>query len=299
MNSLTLLEYNGIKIPQRPNGYINATKMCQTGGKLWSNFWQLKSTQDYVEVLANVLQIPKTKLTSTIQGGNPWQQGTWIHPRLASRLAQWISPEFAVVNDGWVIDIVEGRQPMPNEASHEGAIARGIEALLEATTNMSVQLTQVGLGVSANGQSIDKLTNTVESHGEQLQEQNKMLGSLESKGRRDHTEETRLLYREIIWEYYDGCCPIYRSIRLLEISPETNKPRKIVDERNRSVGQYDHFWHRNNNAPEDGWLISERANQEFNSGKLKRSDFIAAFQEFQRHLSDHLEKTKGQQLKLL
>jgi hypothetical protein len=80
MSSLTLREYNGIQIPQRHDGYINATAMCQAGGKQWSNFRQLKQTEDYVEALESVLGIPRTDLISTIQGGDPWQQAHGYTP---------------------------------------------------------------------------------------------------------------------------------------------------------------------------------------------------------------------------
>ncbi|MBE7384422.1 MAG: KilA-N domain-containing protein [Leptolyngbya sp. SIO1E4] len=113
--TLTLREYNGIQIPQRPDGYINATKMCQAGEKLWGDFWRLKSTKEYLAALDSVMGIPITVAVTAIQGGDPRLQGTWIHPRLASRLAQWISPEFAVIVDGWVINIMEGKQPTANQ----------------------------------------------------------------------------------------------------------------------------------------------------------------------------------------
>jgi hypothetical protein len=39
------------------------------------------------------------------------QRGTWVHPRLAVDLARWISPEFAVWMDGWILGQLD--KPVP------------------------------------------------------------------------------------------------------------------------------------------------------------------------------------------
>ena len=111
MTSLIFREYNGIKIPQRADGYMNATKMCQAGDKLFADFWRLRPTEEYVRALSKSMGIPIDALSNSIVSGPNELRGTWVHKRLASRLAQWISPEFAVVVDGWVLDVVEGRIP--------------------------------------------------------------------------------------------------------------------------------------------------------------------------------------------
>ena len=87
VNALILRSWNEIDIPQRPDGYFNATKMCQAGGKKWSDFIKRKTVKEYISELSSVLLISSTDLIVTIQGGSPREQGTWIHPRLASRLA--------------------------------------------------------------------------------------------------------------------------------------------------------------------------------------------------------------------
>ncbi|MEO1208601.1 MAG: KilA-N domain-containing protein [Cyanobacteria bacterium J06638_20] len=111
MSNLILRKYNGVEIPQRADGYMNATKMCQAGDKLFADFWRLRSTDEYVRALSKSMGIPIDALSESIVSGPNELRGTWVHKRLASRLAQWISPEFAVVVDGWVLDIAEGRIP--------------------------------------------------------------------------------------------------------------------------------------------------------------------------------------------
>ena len=41
-------------------------------------------------------------------GGNPCLQGTWVHPRVAVHLGQWLSVEFQV----WVTGIVDDWREM-------------------------------------------------------------------------------------------------------------------------------------------------------------------------------------------
>ncbi len=105
---LTARAWNGISISRRiSDGYVNATAMCQAGGKRWGNYAQLDRTQDYIAALAPVTGIPATGIDGLIQvrqGGQPHLQGTWIHPRLAIDLARWISAPFAVWMDGWLLE---------------------------------------------------------------------------------------------------------------------------------------------------------------------------------------------------
>ena len=118
-------EFNGSPIPQRQDGYVSAKAMCRMGGRKWSEFKRLKSTEEYLGALESCLGIPRQALITS-------GKEIWVHPRLGLRLARWISPKFAVVVDGWVTDILSGKHPMPNEASHEGAIARNVAALIES-----------------------------------------------------------------------------------------------------------------------------------------------------------------------
>jgi hypothetical protein len=87
----------------REDGYINATKLCQDGGKLFASWKRLYSTEKHFKSLSEQLNIPIDKLVQ-ISRGNPLKvkQGTWIHPRLGTVLAQWISPTFGLKVSKWV-----------------------------------------------------------------------------------------------------------------------------------------------------------------------------------------------------
>lgn len=86
------------------DGYINATQLCKAGGKLFADWYRLENTKAFVKALGTDMGIPITDLINIIQGGNA--QGSWIHPDLATNLAQWISHPFGIRVARWVREIV-------------------------------------------------------------------------------------------------------------------------------------------------------------------------------------------------
>lgn len=105
MLDLVSREWNGTPISRRiTDGYVNATAMCKANGKEWFSYARTERAKDYIKALEAVPQICGTPAVQSIQGGQPELQGTWIHPRVAIDLARWVSPEFAVWMDGWLLD---------------------------------------------------------------------------------------------------------------------------------------------------------------------------------------------------
>ena len=78
------------------DGYINATKMCQSGGKQWKDYHKNARTEAVVSQLSHDIGVPSIDLIRTTTSGPNHLRGTWIHHRLAIHLAQWVSPLFAV-----------------------------------------------------------------------------------------------------------------------------------------------------------------------------------------------------------
>ena len=87
----------------RGDGYVNATALCKAGGKLFNDYSRCKQTQAYVQALEQNTGIPVLRLIESKKGKNG---GTWVHPQVATHLAQWISPEFAVQVNKWVFDLL-------------------------------------------------------------------------------------------------------------------------------------------------------------------------------------------------
>lgn len=82
------------------DGYINATRLAQTGGKRCTHYLANASTQLFIDQLSIKLSIPKAVLIDLKRGGN--RPGTWIHPQVATHFAAWISSEFAACVSGWI-----------------------------------------------------------------------------------------------------------------------------------------------------------------------------------------------------
>ena len=102
---------DGEVVPQRPtDGYINATLLCKQAGKLFGNYHQTLQTEEFLKALSLDIGIPISILVEIIRGrGDTIQQGTWVHPRVALHLAQWLSPDFAVQVSRWVLDWMQGK----------------------------------------------------------------------------------------------------------------------------------------------------------------------------------------------
>lgn len=120
--SLTLIkhEVNNSVIDQRSgDGYINATALCQAAGKRWHNYVRNEPTGHFLRALETKTRISVLELIQEVRStdGTP---STWVHPKIAINLAQWLSADFAVQVSEWVYDWVtgEGAPKAPAELPH-------------------------------------------------------------------------------------------------------------------------------------------------------------------------------------
>jgi len=77
------------------DNYVNATKWCKQFGKgkeCW-RFKDLDSTTIFVKACCKNLSLDLVEVIQTKQGRGG---GTWIHPLIAIKLAEWLSPDFEV-----------------------------------------------------------------------------------------------------------------------------------------------------------------------------------------------------------
>jgi hypothetical protein len=77
------------------DGYVHATDMCKVGKKEWSGYMRSKRTKEFIIELESEVGIESGKLIQNIVTGINESRGTWVHPHIATHLAQWISPIFA------------------------------------------------------------------------------------------------------------------------------------------------------------------------------------------------------------
>ena len=101
------LTLNSIVITSRiEDNYINATQLCQAGGKKFNHWYSLDNTKQLINELASDTGIPVSLLIDIKKGNsNEFNQGTWIHPDLAIQLAQWLSPKFAIQVSKWIMNL--------------------------------------------------------------------------------------------------------------------------------------------------------------------------------------------------
>ena len=105
------------------DGYFNMTKAAKAFGKDVREFFKLRTTDECVEALSDLMRgIPIIK----VQRGSGLlpHVGTWGHPKLAVFFARWLDPKFAVFCD-MVIDnilnkkaeltITQPKQPMKTQ----------------------------------------------------------------------------------------------------------------------------------------------------------------------------------------
>lgn len=134
------------------DGYINATSMCKSTGKLFADYARLKTTGAFLEELSSDMGIPITELIQSFTGGRPENQGTWVHPDIAINLAQWLSPRFAVQISRWVREWMTGAKGPTELPVHlkRYMINRGriphthFSVLNELTFNLVAPLEQAG-----------------------------------------------------------------------------------------------------------------------------------------------------------
>lgn len=101
-------------IQREEDGYINATALCKMNGKLFNDYSRLSTTKAFISELSRSTGIPVDLLkVATLKGKNE-ERGTYVHPKVAIHLAQWLSPKFAVFVTEVVFDWMSGRPSKRN-----------------------------------------------------------------------------------------------------------------------------------------------------------------------------------------
>lgn len=89
----------------REDGYINGSKAAKHFGKDIREFFRLDITKVYMKALEKMMGIPINIQKHATRGRNG---ATFIHPKLAVRLSQWLDVHFAVWCDLMIDNILKG-----------------------------------------------------------------------------------------------------------------------------------------------------------------------------------------------
>src|SRR3977135_1801379 len=153
----------------KDTGYVNATKLCRSGGKEYKDWVRLKGSHELIHALENKLALENTHGTSAstlldaseqicseasppciyikTDNNTPIEQlksGTYCHRLLIPHIACWVSPEFALL----VSEVVNGyitQEYKAHLAAAQLALEQATELREAATLNPYRPLEQVEL----------------------------------------------------------------------------------------------------------------------------------------------------------
>jgi hypothetical protein len=99
MSNVIPLKYKGQSVSFNTDGWINATEIAKRFGKRPVDWLKQEETRAYIGALAEAIGKGKVTqdhfgLVRTYRGGRT--PGTWLHPKLGVRFAQWLDLHFAV-----------------------------------------------------------------------------------------------------------------------------------------------------------------------------------------------------------
>ena len=90
----------------RKDGYVNATMLCRAMGKEFYDYQKSKQNQAFINALQNEPSILGSELIIVKKGGDPTQQGTWIHKLLCIDVCRWGYAPFAVQITKWIDELM-------------------------------------------------------------------------------------------------------------------------------------------------------------------------------------------------
>ncbi|MDJ0554336.1 MAG: KilA-N domain-containing protein [Microcoleaceae cyanobacterium MO_207.B10] len=120
--------FEGQEIAISSDGMWNATQMCKKFNRKVNDFFRLQQTNRYLKSLKKIHEFSDDDLVKTVKGGNNQnEQGTWVHRKVALKLAAWLNTDF----EAWVYDVIE-KLLVEGEVKLKDEIA-GLKQALEHT----------------------------------------------------------------------------------------------------------------------------------------------------------------------
>ena len=114
MKGLITSQYDGQELSFNEQGWFNATQASNRFNKKPNDWLRLPDTQRYIDALIKrENQKSDTRLSritdfvKTKKGNSKlFTQGTWLHPKLAVRFAQWLDIDFALWCDEQILELM-------------------------------------------------------------------------------------------------------------------------------------------------------------------------------------------------
>lgn len=124
MNAIVKIKYEDQDQTFNDNGWFCATDAAKRYGKLPNEWTRLPETQRYIEALirreskksdTGISRITIKDFVKTKKGNSGlFTQGTWLHPKLAVRFAQWLDIDFSIWCDEQIDNLLRTNQAPPS-----------------------------------------------------------------------------------------------------------------------------------------------------------------------------------------
>ena len=79
------------------DGYVNATQLLNMNGKQFKRWKEYSKTKPYINKISELYNLTEDELIHKSKGGGEKNKvhKTWVHPTIATNIAQWISVDFS------------------------------------------------------------------------------------------------------------------------------------------------------------------------------------------------------------
>lgn len=157
-----------------PRGYVNATQMCQANGKRWNDYARLKGSQSYWQGLSDDTQIPVSSLIIQVEAyGNG--QATWVHPEVATDLAQWVSTPFRIWANRTLTKVISGEAVQSAQAKIDKIDPQSLISQLNLAGDL---LEELGINLTIINQlKLDTIGKQLPATKEMVEAGKKLVGS--------------------------------------------------------------------------------------------------------------------------
>ena len=149
--------YNGyeVELTKNENGivYVNLTEVAKAfPNKNLSTIVNSQEIREYCETLSKLKNFSLADLLIVKRGGN--DNGTWAHQKVALRVAQKLSPEFAVMVDTWIEELLTTGQAQIKPLTPAQQLLANAQMLVEMEQRqiaMESKVEQIESRIRANG----------------------------------------------------------------------------------------------------------------------------------------------------
>lgn len=163
MENIVKFNYNGNLVAfDNSNGVmVNATEMAKPFGKRVSDWLSNQYTKKFIAELTVTRKSATADYQAVIirQGGDPQNQGTWLHEDAALEFARWLSPKFAI----WCNDRIKEllTKGVATAANDDEAILHAIQVLQKRVEDSKARQRELEAANTALAEKNSQMAQTI------------------------------------------------------------------------------------------------------------------------------------------